>query len=263
VTFGSLSTILDLAGEEKGLEYIEKWNKYMLLYDDIGIYNFTAWPYSEETLRKVKEKLCNATVLVSGIAERIIYGQYYAVLRADWTEPKKKAIMFRVYRPGGVKAFIPKVLVTGPFNAGKSTFVHALGTRAVSVDRLETTVALDHGHVDYKGFSADVFGTPGQERFDPILKQLGGEAMGVFLVVDSTKPEEFARAKQMLEETHTFGLPYVVVANKQDLPGALSSEEVRRRMKIPEKVPVIPAVAVEKKGVTEAFETLVNMITEA
>jgi hypothetical protein len=262
VTFGSLGMIADLVGEEEVLEYIKKWNKHLMLYDGVGIYNFTAWPYPEEILRKLKGGLFNATVKVSGVGKRIIFGQYYAIARADWVEPQQKAVLFRIYRPGGVKAFIPKVLVTGPFNAGKSTFVHALSTRAVSVDRAETTIALDHGHVDHKGFAADIFGTPGQERFSPILKLLGGEALGVFLLVDSTKPEEFARAKQMLEETRTFGLPYVVVANKQDLAEALSPEEIRKRMKVPEKVPIIPAVATEKKGVFEAFETLIDMIVE-
>ena len=77
--------------------------------------------------------------------------------------------MFKIVKPGGIKAFIPKVLVTGPFNAGKSTFVRALSTRSVSVDRMGTTIALDHGHIEYGDVTADIFGTPGQARFDPIL----------------------------------------------------------------------------------------------
>lgn len=263
VTFGSLSTIIDTTGEEDALEYIENWNKQIMLYDDIGIYDFTAWPYPDETLRRIKEELFNATVQVSGITERIVYGQYYTVLRADWTDGvEEKAVMFRAYRPGGIKAFIPKVLVTGPFSSGKSTFVHSLATKAVSVDRLATTVALDYGHIDHKGFAVDIFGTPGQERFAPVLKQLRGQAMGIFLLVDSTKPEEFDRAKEMLDETRTTGLPYVIVANKQDMQGALSTEEIRERMNVPEKVPIIPTVATEKKGVFKAFEILVDMVTK-
>ena len=136
----------------------------------------------------------------------------------------------------------------------------ALSKRAVSVDRFGTTVALDHGYVDYKGVVAEVFGTPGQERFDPLLKWLGGESMGVFLVVDSTDAESFPRARKMLEMTRASGLPCVVVANKQDLPGALSPEEIRKQMRLEEDVPVIPAVATERKGVFEAFETLVERI---
>lgn len=263
IVFGSLSTIIDMCGEEKTLEYIRKWNKDIMLSDNIGLYNFVAWPYSEDTLTQLREEIFNTVIVVKGIAERFIYGQYYGVIKADWTDVSLKYILFRILRPGGVKAFIPKLLVTGPFNAGKSTFIHNLSNRAVSVDRLGTTIALDHGHLEHEGFSVDLFGTPGQERFDPIVELLGGEAMGIFLVIDSTKPEHFVRAKKMIEITKGAGLPFVVVANKQDLPGALSIEEIREKMKIGKSTKIVPVVATEKQGLIEAFEALVDIVVEA
>lgn len=262
IGFGSLSTLMDICGEEKTLEFIEKWNKYNLENENVSIYSFTAWPYSEETLRSLREKLFDAVVSIGGIAERIIFRHYYRILKANWVEIKKRTMLFKVLRPGGVKVYIPKILVTGPYNAGKSSFVQALSTRSVSVDRLGTTIAMDHGHVEHKGFSVDIFGTPGQARFDPILKMLGSEAMGVILIIDSTNPVEFSRAKEMLALSRSFGLPYVVVANKQDLPGALKLEEIRIKMKIPADVPIIPAVVIDKKGVIEAFEKLLDRIME-
>ncbi len=262
VVFGSLSTIMDICGEEKALEYIEQWNRQVIVNDIVGIYNFTAWPYSDEVLRKVKEDLFNAVIQVGGIGERVIFGQYYGVIKADWSDSEGRAVLFRLVKPGGIRAFIPKLLVTGPFNAGKSTFVHELSTRSVSVDRLGTTVALDHGHIDHKGFSVDLFGTPGQERFDPIIKLLGKEAMGLFLILDSTAPQDFPRAKKMLELTKGYGLPFIVVANKQDMEGAMSIDEIREKMNVGEEVMIIPAVAVEKKGILEAFEKMIDMVTE-
>ncbi len=260
IAWGSLSTIMDMTDEAETLVQVKKWNKQIRANNSIGVYNFTAWPYSEDTLRQIKEELFNAVRVVKGIEERIIFGQYYAALKVDWADVKSMAIMFKVSRPGGIKAFIPKVLVTGPYDAGKSTFIRAISTRSVSVDRLSTTVALDHGHVEYKGISADVFGTPGQHRFDPLLQMLGSQAMGVFLIVDSTRPGEFSRAKTMIEQTRGFGLPYVVIANKQDLEGALEPEELRKRMRIPKNVPILPTVAAKKKGVFKVFETLVDLI---
>lgn len=261
IVFGSLSTIMDLCGEKETIEAVRTWNKMAMLYDHVVVYNFTAWPYSEETLTLIKDELFNAVISIGGIAERVIFGQYFGILKSDWAQEAKKSMLFRVLRPGGIKLYIPKILVTGPFDAGKSTFVHALSTRAISVDRLGTTIAMDHGHLDYKGFSADIFGTPGQERFDPIIKLLSGESMGVFLVVDSTNPSDFVRAKQMLEITKSYGLPYVVVANKQDSPGALTPEEIKKQFNLPDDVPVVPAVAKDKKGVFEAFEVLIDKIT--
>lgn len=261
IVFGSLSTIMDLCGEKETIEAVRTWNKMAMLYDHVIIYNFTAWPYSQETLDLIKNDLFNAVISIGGIAERVIFGQYFGILKSDWTEETKKSMLFRVLRPGGIKLYIPKILVTGAFDAGKSTFVHALSTRAISVDRLGTTIALDHGHIDYKGFSADIFGTPGQERFDPIIKLLSGESMGVFLVVDSTNPADFVRAKHMLEITKAYGLPYIIVANKQDVSGALTPEEIKEQFNMPEDVTVVPVVAKDKIGVFEAFEVLIDKIT--
>ena len=261
IVFGSLSTIIDLCGEKETMQAVRSWNKTAKLYDHVMVYNFTAWPYSEETLKAIKDELFNAVISVGGIAERVIFGQYFGIFKADWTNENKKSMLFRVLRPGGIRLYIPKILVTGPFDSGKSTFVHALSTRAISVDRLWTTIALDHGHIDYKGFSADIFGTPGQERFDPIIKLLSGESMGVFLIVDSTNPTDFIRAKQMLEITKSYGLPYVIIANKQDLPGALTPEEIRVQFNLPPDVPIVPVVAKDKKGIFEAFEVLIDKIT--
>jgi small GTP-binding protein len=252
---------MDLCGEKETIEAVKNWNKLAMLYDHVLVYNFTAWPYSDQTLELIKGNLFNSVITIGGIAERVIFGQYFGIMKSDWAEISTKSMLFRVLRPGGIKIFIPKILVTGPFDAGKTTFVHALSTRAISVDRLGTTIAMDHGHVDYKGFSADIFGTPGQERFDPIIKLLSGESMGVFLVVDSTNPSDFVRAKHMLDIPKSYGLPYVLVANKQDLPGALRLEEIREQFHLPEDVPVVAVVAKDKKGVFEAFEVLIDRIT--
>ena len=262
IVFESLSTVMDLCGESETLDAIEEWNQYAMLYDHAMIYNFTAWPYSDDTLLSIKEDVCDSTISVGGIIGDVIFGQYFGVLKANWTDAVRKYILFKVLKPGGVRAYIPKILVTGPFDAGKSTFVHALSTRAVSVDRLGTTIALDHGHVDYKGFAADIFGTPGQARFDPIIKLISGEAMGVFLVLDSTRAEDFARGRQMLEITRSFGLPVVIIANKQDCDGALTLEDIRGKLDMPENLLIMPAVAATGEGVFEAFETLIDMVME-
>jgi signal recognition particle receptor subunit beta len=65
----------------------------------------------------------------------------------------------------------------------------------------------------------------------------------------------------MLEITKTYGLPYVIVANKQDIAGALTPGEIKEQFNLPHDVPVVPVVAKDKIGVFEAFEVLIDKIT--
>lgn len=156
----------------------------------------------------------------------------------------------------GISVYVPKILVTGPFYAGKSTVIKSLSEKPVSVDRLGTTIALDHGYVERRGFAVDLFGTPGQERFDWILDLLSKSVFGILLVVDSTKPETFDRAKEMLEKIRYRNIPVVVLANKQDLPNALKPEEVEQILGFP----TVGTVAKTGKGCEEALEKLFELI---
>jgi len=262
VLIDTLSTLMDMFGEEETVEAVMGWCEHAKENRHVLVCNFTAWPYPDEILEDIKENVFECTVMIGGIAERVVFGQYFGLLKASWTDIKKNAVLFKVIRPGGIRVYIPKVLVTGPYDSGKSTFVRQLSTDMVSVDRMGTTVVMDRGHIDRGGFSVDIFGTPGQERFAPIIKRLGSEAMGVFFIVDATKPKDIIKAKEMLHTTKVYGLPYVFVANKQDLPGALSAEEIRRSFALPDDVDIVETVAIDGTGVIEAFERLLDRIME-
>jgi len=254
----SLSTLIDQLGEF-AVNLLPEWNRSMVLYDLVGIYLFTEWDYDQKLKERLSD-LCDNLVSIMPVERHVAISDVFTVKKTYGKPVEGQLIPFRYVRPGGMRIYVPKILVTGPYNAGKTTVVHALSVRAVSVDRKGTTVALDFGHLEYKGFSADLFGTIGQQRFDPILEQLGGETLGVILVVDSTKPETFPRALEMLRKAKVYGLPLVVFANKQDLPGALSPEEVRERMHLPPEIPVIGTVATERKNLIKGVETLLSLI---
>lgn len=236
---------------------------------------FTDWGYDKSNVEKLRSNV-NSTIEVKGIEKRVIFGQYFAVLNCDWAENTNafSSVLFKAMKPGGIKVYFPKILVTGPTDAGKSSFIHSASKNAVSVDKLGGTIALDHGSVDYSGYRADLFGTPGQERFDPLLRMLGGEAIGVFLIVDSTKPEQFPRAIEMLRKTETYGLPVVVIANKADLKGALGKDEIREKLHLDSAITLIQTYAedlskvdpneptkLKDEGVHEALSALFKQLT--
>jgi len=274
LVFDSLSSLIDLNGTDKIIfEHLKKWIKNAKENNIAPVFLFTRWPYGDAFIKNIGN-LFDCVIDLKAIERKVILRNYFTVSKAKWLKKIEKVeIPFKIIKPGGIKVYIPKILVTGPFNAGKTSFIHSASTKAVSVDRFGTTIALDHGHVNYKGFAADLFGTPGQERFDPILEYLGGESLGVIIVVDSTKPDSFSRAKDMLEKANAVGLPSVLVANKADLKDALKPEQIRKKMKLPKEIPIVPIVAqnlnqakkgrpcqLKKQDIQKVLEKLFEMV---
>jgi len=239
---------------------INDLKRWLNLFKDLGltsVFIFTNWNFEKPVIKKVKEHF-DYVIEMKAVEEKMLLRNYFSVERSPVNTPRL-IIPFRIGQ-NGVAIYMPKILVTGPFHAGKSSFIHAISTRAVSVDRLGTTVALDHGYIEHSGFSADVFGTPGQEHFDFMLNILGKDAFGVILVIDSTQPESFPRALKMIELAKLHGIPFVIAANKQDIKGALSPEEIRKKMKLPEEIPIVPCSALKKTGCLDVFKALFDII---
>ncbi len=260
----NIATLIDSIGADNTIECIKMLNEAAAKHEVNIVYLFTRWDYEDQLVEQLKN-LVDCEIQLFSIEEKVMYRQVFMVVKSNWTRASKCKTFFELVEPGGVMVFIPKLLVTGPYNAGKTTFVHAIAKKAVSVERqafelFPTTVGLDIGHMDYKGFSADVFGTPGQERFDLLLEPLAREAIGTFIVIDSTKPDTFARAKEMINMCRAEALPKVIVANKHDLPGALTPDEIKKRMALWEDVPIVPVSAQKNEGVDKALDTLFDLI---
>jgi len=185
------------------------------------------------------EETCDNIIKVNAVKDGIFIREYFFVSKSKGEETEGRGYPFKVTKTEGIKIYLPKILITGPFGAGKTSFIHSASEKAVSVDRLGTTIALDHGHMKTDGFSVELFGTPGQQRFDPMLKLLGGESFGVVVVVSSIDPQGFSRAVEMMKSAEVYGLPTVVAANKADLRGAVKPEQIKTQMKLKD-VDVIP-----------------------
>ena len=260
----NLSTLIDYLDEDQIINTINKWNKHARANNTILVYIFTKWDYKPELIQNINNNV-DAVVSLNSIEERVIIGQGFMVTSASWKHPANNMVLFFVLQPGGIKIYIPKILVTGPYNAGKSSFVKSISKESVSVDRMAfekfpTTIAMDIGHVEHEGFVADIFGTPGQERFDLMLDVLAKEAVGAFILIDSSAPQTFGRAKEMINKTQAEAIPKIIVANKQDLPGALSPEKIRDVMKLDNTIPIIPTIVIEDNGVDIALKTLLKLL---
>ncbi|MEM3400276.1 MAG: GTP-binding protein, partial [Candidatus Micrarchaeia archaeon] len=252
----SLSSLLSKY-DEGILEGISYWIENAKGKRITTIFLFTNWNYPQDRINRIA-RMFDYVVNLKTVEEKVLLRNYFSVVKAP-KEVLNANVPFRIGMDG-ISIYIPKILVTGPFHSGKSTFIHKVSVRAVSVDRMGTTIALDHGYIDYGGLTADLFGTPGQERFDFMLDILNKDTFGVVCIVDSTNPGTFQRAKEMIEQVAGYGLPYVIAANKQDLEGALTPEQVRAEMGLPENIPVMPTVATTGEGCVECVKKLIDLI---
>ena len=144
-----------------------------------------------------------------------------------------------------------KIVVLGPFNSGKSSFIRKVCRgSSISLDKSGTTVSLDHGTVGVYGINVHLFGTPGLQRFEVIRKILERGADGVLFIVDSLNPASLDEGRDLwkgFRENLPKDIPIVVLANKQDDPDAISPQKVLEGLGIEEDVSTIPILGVSVK----------------
>jgi uncharacterized protein len=170
-----------------------------------------------------------------------------------------------------------KMVVTGPFSAGKTEFIRSVSEiDVVSTERKissareksvkeSTTVAMDFGRITVDDdLVLYLFGTPGQRRFD-LMWEIQSEGMlGFVVMVDSTRPETFREARSILETFRAYApTPYVVAANKQDMKEAWEVEDMRHALRLDPKVKLIACTATDRDSVKAILlELLYSILNE-
>lgn len=169
-----------------------------------------------------------------------------------------------------------KMVVTGPFNAGKTEFIRSVSEidvvsteRKISMEaervKDSTTVAMDFGRITVDNdLVLYLFGTPGQRRFDFMWEILSEGMLGFIVMVDSTRPETFREARSILETFRAYApTPYVVAANKQDKEDAWEIGDMRNVLRLDPKVKLLSCVATDKESVkTVLLELLYSILAE-
>jgi len=169
-----------------------------------------------------------------------------------------------------------KMVVTGPFNAGKTEFIRSVSEiDVVSTERKitaeaerikdTTTVAMDFGRITVdQDLVLYLFGTPGQKRFDFMWEILSEGMLGFIVMVDSSRPETFREARSILETFRAYApTPYVVAANKQDKSDAWDMDDMRIALRLDPKVKLLECIATDKENVKAVLlELLFSILAE-
>jgi len=169
-----------------------------------------------------------------------------------------------------------KMVVTGPFNSGKTEFIHTVSEiDVVSTEKKisgldeksvkdTTTVAMDFGRITVdENLVLYLFGTPGQKRFDFMWEILSEGMLGFIVMIDSTRPETFREARGILETFRAYApTPYIVAANKQDCKDAWDPKDMRHVLRLDSAVKILPCVATDKARVKNVLLELLYSILE-
>ncbi|MDQ1601025.1 MAG: uncharacterized protein QOD68_2499 [Actinomycetota bacterium] len=178
----------------------------------------------------------------------------------------------RARRRGGQAV---KVVVTGPFAAGKTTLIRTISeitvlstergvTDSTRKRKAETTVAMDFGRITIdRDLVLYLFGTPGQDRFDFMWEILGEGMIGYLLLVDASREDSVQEAAGILDAFRTMArVPYVVALNRASAEDHALVDSVRQQLQIPSDVAILECDATDKESVKNVLLALLYAVLD-
>ena len=134
---------------------------------------------------------------------------------------------------------IMRLIVTGAVGAGKSTLIRSVSDIKVvdiapqsrvqnSVFQEKATIALDYGRLNLgMGLAMQLYGIPGQVRFDFIWDILIRRAHSCIVLVAANRPGDFHQARRLLAFIQArVQIPLMIGITHTDSPSAWSAEDV-------------------------------------
>ncbi|OMJ67469.1 hypothetical protein SteCoe_35360 [Stentor coeruleus] len=162
-----------------------------------------------------------------------------------------------------------RILILGLDNAGKTTLLYKLQLNQV----IETvpTIGFNVETVNYNNLQLQVWDLGGQGTIRPYWRCYYPNTNAVIYVIDSTDVDRMDTAKQemitMLQESDLKGVPLLVFANKQDMPGALSEVQVSQMLGLSliknRQWRIVKASAKLGEGISEGLDWLIALLRDS
>jgi len=169
-----------------------------------------------------------------------------------------------------------RILMVGLDAAGKTTILYKL--KLGEVVTTIPTIGFNVETVEYKNISFTVWDVGGQDKIRPLWRHYYQNTQGIIFVVDSNDRERIddkggadnsakEELHRMLAEDELRDAILLVFANKQDLPNAMSVNEVTERLGLNQlrnrKWYIQATCATTGDGLYEGLDWLSNTLSKA
>ncbi|XP_044879395.1 ADP-ribosylation factor-like protein 2 isoform X2 [Mauremys mutica] len=119
-------------------------------------------------------------------------------------------------------------------NAGKTTILKKFNGE--DIDTISPTLGFNIKTLEHRGFKLNIWDVGGQTSLRSYWRNYFESTDGLIWVVDSADQQRLQVCKQELQsllvEERLAGATLLIFANKQDLPGALSSNAIREALEL-------------------------------
>lgn len=225
----------------------------------LTVASYTSWPY-EADMQGLRDPF-DAHVEVEGLQDRAIFSQCFRIHQATWAaDPPKRRHIFEAQGTGGVRLARPQLIVSGPSQSGKSTFVNTASQEPVAPETLDEPPMVLRGRAEIADIETEIVTLPNEADAQAIAETSEEQLLGLLVLVDATRPSTFDRARELLETARSRGAPRFLVANKQDLPGAVSAQQLSSELGLDPWIRVVECEAKQPASVRSVLDRVGNRL---
>ena len=168
----------------------------------------------------------------------------------------------------GYKKEEARVLILGLDSAGKTTILYRM--KLGEVVTTIPTIGFNVETLTFNNIQLTVWDVGGRDKIRPLYRHYFANTQAFIYVVDSNDrdrmPEALEEMTRSLNEDELRDCPVIILANKQDLPNAMSCSEIEDKLVaanspvLKRKYKIFPVVATAGEGLQDAFEWMTNAL---